>query len=369
MSARSATDHTRRGLTRRRLLKSAGAAGVLGAGGYAIARSAAADPAGTGTVDFFGEHQAGIATAAQDHLAFGAFDVVSDDPRVLRELLRDWSAAAARMSAGEPAGTQNDEALAPPDDTGEAVGLLPSRLTITLGLGPALFGAGGADRLGLTDLRPPALRQLRQLPAESIDSRRSGGDLCVQACADDPQVAFHALRNLTRIGRGRVVLRWSQLGFGRTSSTSRVQETPRNLMGFRDGTNNLVAEDTEAMARHVWLGEDDGQPWARGGTIMIARRIRMLLEVWDRASLTDQEATIGRRKLSGAPLGAVREFDSVDLDARSGSEPLIPADAHVRLSAPESNRGAAILRRGYSFTDGVDEVRGQLDAGLFFICF
>ena len=71
----------------------------------------------------------------------------------------------------------------------------------------------------------------------------------MQACADDPQVAFHAVRNLARIGRGIVVMRWSQLGFGRTSSTSTAQETPRNLMGFKDGTNNITAEEPRSLAR------------------------------------------------------------------------------------------------------------------------
>jgi deferrochelatase/peroxidase EfeB len=356
------------GLTRRRLLGSAGAAGLAmgagAAGGYLVGRDD--DGEGTGTVPFFGEHQAGIVTPAQDRLAFGAFDLVSDDPTVLRELLRDWSDAAARITAGAPAGPENAAELHPPDDTGETVGLLPARLTVTFGLGPGVFAEG---RLGLDRLRPPALRDPGPLPAEALQPARSGGDLCVQACADDPQVAFHALRNLTRIGRGRVVLRWSQLGFGRTATTSREQETPRNLMGFKDGTNNLRAEDTDALAEHVWLDHVDGAGWAAGGTIMVTRRIRMLLEVWDRATLADQELTIGRRKESGAPLGGDDELDPVDLEAGPADDPVVPVDAHVRLSAPAANGGAAILRRGYSFADGVDEVRGQLDAGLFFICF
>ena len=47
---------------------------------------------------------------------------------------------------------------------------------------------------------------------------------------------------------------------------------------------------------------------------------------------------------------------------------MIDRDAHVRLSSGDL-LGTRILRRGYSFTDGFDEVTGQLDAGLFFICF
>jgi deferrochelatase/peroxidase EfeB len=156
-------------------------------------------------------------------------------------------------------------------------------------------------------------------------------------------------------------MRWSQLGFGRTSRTTAAQATPRNLMGFKDGTNNFTAEDAAGLRRHVWVGEE-APAWLRGGTYMVARRIRMLIEIWDRASLADQERTIGRLKASGAPLGGRREHDPV----RPGA---LPLDAHVRLARPAANGGAALLRRGYSFTDGFDNELGQLDAGLFFIAF
>jgi len=357
-------------ITRRRLLASAGAGaaglGLGGASGFLIGQESAAAGDGTGTVPFHGEHQAGIATAAQDRLHFAAFDLTTDSRAELRELLREWSRAAVEMTAGQMVGDANDAQPAPPDDTGETVGLLPSRLTVTFGLGPSLFERRG---LGLGRRRPAALTDIPPLPGDELDATESGGDLCVQACSDDPQVAFHAVRNLARIGRGAAVMRWSQLGFGRTSTTSRNQDTPRNLMGFKDGTANIRAEDGEAMRRFVWVPAGEGPAWMRGGSYLVARRIRMLLEVWDRSSLEDQEGTFGRRKYSGAPFGGRHEDDPLDLDARKGGEPVIPADAHVRLASPELNSGERILRRGYSFTDGVDESLGELEAGLFFICF
>ncbi len=355
-------------LTRRRLLTTAGVAGVgLSAGGFLVGRETAeADAAGTGSVPFHGPHQAGIGTAAQDRLHFAAFDLVDGARRSdLRGLMREWSAAAAEMTAGELVGDANGVPPAPPDDTGETVGLLPSRLTVTFGFGPSLFEQRG---MGLRRRRPAPLREIPPLPADELDPAQSGGDLCVQACADDPQVAFHAVRNLARIGRGTVVMRWSQLGFGRTSSTSRSQDTPRNLMGFKDGTANIRAEDSEAMRRFVWVG-GEGPAWLRGGSYLVTRRIRMLLEVWDRSPLADQEGTIGRRKYSGAPLGGEDEFEPLPLEETSGGKPTIPVDAHVRLASASANRGERILRRGYSFTDGVDESLGELEAGLFFIAF
>jgi len=356
-------------LTRRRLLGAAGVGaagiGLGGVGGYLVGSETTDAEDGTGSVPFYGSHQAGIDTPAQDRLHFAAFDLVDTSPAALRELMQEWSRAAAEMTAGQMIGEVNSEELAPPEDTGETVGLLPSRLTVTFGFGPSLFAKRG---LGLAGKRPAALREIPPLPADELNELESGGDLCVQACSDDPQVAFHAIRNLARIGRGTVVMRWSQLGFGRTASTSRGQETPRNLMGFKDGTANIKAEDTEAMDRFVWVGKE-GPAWMRGGSYMVTRRIRMLLEVWDRSALEDQEQTIGRDKYRGAPLGGHDEFDPLDLDAEKSGKPVIPVNAHVRLASASANDGERILRRGYSFTDGVDESLGELEAGLFFICF
>ncbi|HEY5941728.1 MAG TPA: iron uptake transporter deferrochelatase/peroxidase subunit [Solirubrobacterales bacterium] len=356
-------------LTRRTLLTSAGvgAAGLgLGATGYLVGHETAeAGSDGTGSVSFYGEHQAGIATAAQDRLHFAAFDLLTEDPAELRELMLEWTLAAAEATEGEMIGDVNDVALAPPEDTGETVGLLPSRLTITFGFGPSLFDKPG---LGLAAKRPAELQPLPPLPADELSPAESGGDICIQACSDDPQVAFHAVRNLARIGRGTVAMRWSQLGFGRTASTSRSQDTPRNLMGLKDGTANIRAEDTEAMEKFVWVG-GEGPAWLRGGSYLVTRRIRMLLEVWDRTSLLDQERTIGRHKYSGAPLGGSDEFEPLPLDTETNGHPTIPPDAHVRLASAKENGGARILRRGYSFTDGVDESLGELEAGLFFISF
>jgi deferrochelatase/peroxidase EfeB len=357
-------------ITRRRFLGAAGAGaaglGLGAAGGFLAGQETAeASGEGTGSVRFYGEHQAGIDTPAQDRLHFAAFDLLTEDPAELQELLREWTVAAAEATAGEMVGNVNDVPLAPPDDTGETVGLLPSSLTVTFGFGPSLFEKPG---LGLAGKRPAALEPLPPLPGDELSPAESGGDICVQACSDDPQVAFHAIRNLARIGRGTVAMRWSQLGFGRTSTTSRSQDTPRNLMGLKDGTANIKAEDTEAMERFVWVG-DEGPAWMEGGSYMVTRRIRMLLEVWDRASLQDQERTIGRHKYSGAPLGGEDEFEPLPLDEQRGGHPLIPVDSHVRLASARENSGARILRRGYSFTDGVDESLGELEAGLFFICF
>jgi len=316
-------------------------------------------------VGFRGAHQAGIATPAQDRLAFAAFDVTTADRGALIRLLQQWTAAAEKMTRAEPIGAVDGLDQQVPVDTGEATDLAASHLSVTIGFGPSLFD----HRFGLAPRKPEALQALPSFRGDVIDDSISHGDICIQACADDPQVAFHAVRNLNRMGFGVVTMRWFQLGFGRTSSTSGAQQTPRNLLGFKDGTRNVVAEDTATMDSHVWVTSQE-QPWLQGGSYLVSRRIRMTIESWDRDHIGDQENVIGRKKVSGAPLTGVKEHDEPNLSA-SGADglPVIPVDAHIRLAAPESNQGRKILRRGYSFTDGVDPRTGQLDAGLFFICF
>lgn len=192
----------------------------------------------------------------------------------------------------------------------------------------------------------------------------------MQACADDPQVAVHAIRNLGRIGFGTVSVRWSQLGFGRTSSTTASQDTPRNLFGFKDGTMNILANETEELTRRVWVGANDdarGAWLVSGGSYLVARRIAMTIEVWDRQPLGDQERFIGRTKGSGAPLSGGEEFDEPDFAMQGSDGPIMPVDSHVRVH-PDVNAGHRLLRRGYNFVDGSNAL-GGLDAGLFFLAY
>jgi len=365
------------GPSRRRLLAGAGAAGAgVVAGGLAgyfarpatdqpagpasAARAAGADADSDQTVPFYGPHQAGIATPAQDRLAFGSLTVADGTTRAdLRDLLREWTQAAARMTRGALVG-EVTEPDAPPLDTGEAVGSPVSRLTITLGYGPALFD----QRFGLSGRKPAELAQLPPLPNENLDPGLSGGDLCLQACSDDPLVAFHAVRNLARLGLGVVQHNWLELGFGRTSTTATSQATPRNLLGFKDGTRNIRAEQADLMNDYVWAGPEGGAPWLRGGSYLVARKIRIFVENWDRDYLRDQENVIGRSKVSGAPLSGGAEFTAPDFATAA-----IPPDAHIRLASHEHNGGTRILRRGYSFTDGIDPGSGMLLGGLFFIAY
>ncbi|GAA5064411.1 iron uptake transporter deferrochelatase/peroxidase subunit [Nocardia callitridis] len=362
-------------MSRRGWLGTAGV-GVVAAGAGVVAgrasRSGGSASESAGAFAFRGEHQAGIVTPAQDRLHFAAFDVHTETRAELIELLRTWTAMAERMTGGQETtenGAVGDGQYKPPSDTGEALDLGPSGLTLTIGFGPSLFTtAEGVDRFAIAARKPAALADLPKFSGDALEAARSGGDLAIQACADDPQVAVHAIRNLARVGFGKVSVRWSQLGFGRTSSTSTSQTTPRNLLGFKDGTRNIKAEDETEVDRSVWVDGHDDQAWMAGGSYLVARKIRMLIEPWDRATLHEQERVIGRAKGSGAPLGGSEEFDEPDFAAAGASGPLIDRDAHVRLASAEELNGIQILRRGYNFTEGSDGF-GHLDAGLFFIAY
>ncbi len=312
--------------------------GLLATAGAAVAATVLADrPPRAGRVPghdavrvaFRGPHQAGIATPQQQHAVVIAYDVTGTGAASLAVTLRRWSRTAERLTAGLPVNADSDETL----DLG------PARLTLTVGFGRTLF-----SRTGMPDQRPAALETLPRFRGDALQRRWCGGDLVVQSCADDPQVALHAVRTLSRIGHPTVRPRWLQSGFLPTSTGT----TPRNLFGFADGTANIQCGDTSALETHVWVAASE-PAWMHGGSYLVIRRIRMDLEKWDASSVHEQESAIGRSKLTGRRLPS----------AHTG---------HATLARPQANGGVRLLRRGYAFSDGLDR-GGRLDAGLLFLAY
>ncbi len=324
---------------------------------------------------FYGVHQGGIATPVQAHTYFAAFDAVTTRRDDIIGLLRAWTDAAANLTQGRPLGSGDASPAVASADSGEVLGLPASRLTLTFGFGPSLFSRDGEDRFDLAKLRPAAFVDLPHFVGDQLVPERTGGDFSVQACGDDPQATMHAVRQLMRLATGVASVRWVQSGF---VPGYQVDATPRNLMGFKDGTMNVALSDAVALDRSVWVGEEGGA-WMRGGSYLVARPVRIALEHWDRMKLGFQEQTVGRRKVSGAPIGAAAESDSADFEANDADgNPLIAENAHIRLAAPANNGGAQILRRSYSYDNGVSMVAErwppwrhalELDAGLLFICY
>lgn len=348
-----------------------GAAGGLAVGGLAgvggtLAAGAteSGEPASNSdlTYQFYGSGpQAGIKTPPQQYCVYMTFDLQIESTQELQILLATWSAAIDRLMSGQSIGSvEPSRAAAVPTDTGEALDLGPNGLSVTLGLGPGVFD----KRFGLAGQRPALLKNLPSLPSDQLDKDLTGGDISLQACADHPQVAYHAIRDLARMARESVHTRWTVMGFGKASAGA-GQKTPRNLLGFKDGTRNIIEQPD--YDKFVWLGKDAG--WMAGGTYQIARKIQMNIEIWDADHIGDQQVVFGRTKKTGAPLTGTHEFDKPNFSKKGpDGEPVIPATSHVALAAHENNDGIKILRRPYNYTDGISKF-GQLDAGLLFMVY
>jgi dye decolorizing peroxidase len=349
------------------------ATGATGLGGVAIGATASAllvddgskaTPAadrvtglGTATVAAPFPHQAGISVPAiqQGHGTVAAFDLLpGTSPAQLKALMQAWSAAIAALTAGRSPAADADTT---------ALGSGPCSLTITVGFGPSLFGKAGLD----TARRPPQLAPLPAFGTEKLDAARSDGDLGVVLAADDALVVFHALRTLTRAAAGTAKPRWVMSGFSRAPGSSPdPTATGRNLMGQLDGTNNPAPAQPDFTSK-VYVAPDDAMAWMRGGSYLVFRRIRMLLTSWDAQTVAQQERVIGRRKDNGAPLSGGTEHTPVNLAGQNPDGSLaIRGDAHIRLAAAAGNGGAAMLRRGLSYDDGLT-ADGEPDAGLLFL--
>ena len=341
-------------MDRREFLKKAGiggaglALGLSGASAFFANKEQGSKNIADGQeeISFYGKHQAGITTPMQKNIYFVVLDLRTTDKNELIQLFKEWTDYSEKLVNGDLVKKDGSNALLPPSDTGETVGLNPYRLTLTFGVSASFL-----TKLGLEKKRPKLFRDLPAFPKEQLREQYTGGDIVIQACADDEQVAFHAVRNLIRKGRNKVTMKWSQSGFAAIGDR---METPRNLFGFKDGTANVTTE--KDFDKVVWA---DSQDWMKNGSYMAVRRIIMHLETWDRTNLQEQENTFGRYKESGAPFGKQNEFDEVDLS-------LLPVDSHVRLAKEVD---LPILRRSYSYSDGIDPKTGQFDAGLLFIAF
>ncbi|MDR7187172.1 dye decolorizing peroxidase/deferrochelatase/peroxidase EfeB [Microbacterium trichothecenolyticum] len=316
---------------------SAAAVGLLGAQLVTQTPSQDKRPLVDDVVPAFGAHQAGIATHPQRHIVLVAADLSVRDAGALRRFFKDLTATIARITQGDeppPSALFPADAAVPTDF---ATGLSPARLTVTVGVGQRIFSLPGLEAATPKRLRPlPAFR------GDGLDPRWSDGDLLIQICADDVQVASAAMRSIRARMPGYASLRWTQSGF---LSAPRGGGTPRNMFGQKDGTSN-PRPGTADFAETVWA-RDDEPGWFTGGTYLVFRKIRMKTADWDLTSRKEQDAVIGRRRSDGSPLTGAREFDEPDFEATVGTSPVIAADAHIRRV-----QGFSMLRRSYSYDYG-----------------
>jgi len=348
-------------VTRRKLFAFTGAVGAAGAGGLAAAAIAPRGSSTTSTdaddqeLAFHGAHQPGISAPVQAQGWLTAFDLKPGTTIAqVRTLMRDWTSIATTTMAGRTL----------PSDDAMAYGRGPGALTVTVGVGASLLA-----KLGLGNQIPTALDPLPTFLGDAIDAAASDGDLALLVAANDGLVAVHALRAMQRSAVAVTTQRWQIKGFGEAGGVMpSPTATPRNLMGQLDGTGN-PKPGTTAFDQTVYVPADSDPAWMRGGSYMVYRRIRMLLNEWDTLDRGQQEAVIGRDKVTGAPLSGGTEFTAPDYEkfGSSGSL-LIPPGSHIRQASGQFNSGATIYRRPFSYYDGL-RADGSPDAGLMFLAF
>ena len=304
--------------------------------------------------DFYGEHQAGITTPSQRNIYFLVMDLHTNKLDDVKQMFKDWTTYAANLTQGKNIKAYEKNPFVPPTDTGEADSMGAYGLTLTFGISPSFL-----KKMGLTHKQPKEFQDLPKFPRDQLRENLTGGDICIQACAEDAQVAFHAVRQLVRQARSNITMRWSQSGFVGFDTGN---QTPRNLFAFKDGTANQST--IKAADKNLWA---DAPDWMKGGTYLVTRIIQMHLETWDRTSLKGQEDTFGRHRDSGAAIGQKGEFDTFDVHAKDAQgKAVIPEISHMGLA---KRTGVEMLRRSYSYSSGINPATGQFDSGLLFISF
>ena len=304
--------------------------------------------------DFYGEHQAGITTPTQRNIYFLVMDLHTNKLDDVKQMFKDWTTYAANLTQGKNIKPYEKNPFVPPTDTGEADSMGAYGLTLTFGISPSFL-----KKMGLTHKQPKEFQDLPKFPRDQLRENLTGGDICIQACAEDAQVAFHAVRQLVRQARSNITMRWSQSGFVGFDTGN---QTPRNLFAFKDGTANQST--IKAADKNLWA---DAPDWMKGGTYLVTRIIQMHLETWDRTSLKGQEDTFGRHRDSGAAIGQKGEFDTFDVHAKDAQgKAVIPEISHMGLA---KRTGVEMLRRSYSYSSGINPATGQFDSGLLFISF
>ena len=343
-------------------LAAGAAAGALGVPGSASSHTASTTglvpeaAAGNEQLAYYGPHQPGIEAPAQAQGWLIAFDLKPGTTAArVRSLMAQWTEIAAAAAAGRPF---------PSGDDAMAYGRGPGSVSVTVGFGSSLL-----SKIGLGHEIPAELAPLPAFLNDEIDSAASDGDLVVLVAANDGLVAVHALRALQRAAAPWCTQRWQVNGFADAAGVMpSPTSTPRNLMGQLDGTGN-PRPGTDAFDRTVYVPADASPSWMRGGSYLVFRRIRMLLEDWDALGRAGQEAVIGRDKQTGAPLSGGTEFSTPDYQKfTAAGAPAIPPVAHIRQASAQSNSGATILRRAFNYYDGLRS-DGTPDAGLLFLAF
>lgn len=316
-------------------------------------------------INYQGQHQAGVITKEQKNISFISFNVTAMTLVELKMLFKVLTVRIAYLTQFKNLPV-NDNDKMPPSESGMFGGHLdPDSLTVTVSLGASLFDS----RFGLKQLKPHHLIEMKSFPNDQLDSNWCGGDIGLQICANSPESVVYALRDILQHTSMYIVPRWKMDGFLPSRDIDN-KTTPVNLFGFKDGTGNAPADNTDLMNDLVWVTDSDKEPnWCIGGSYQAVRLIRFNLEFWDRTPLEDQENDFGRHKITGAPIGMKHEHDSPEYEKDPHGDRIL-FNSHMRRAEPRNPERytAKLRRRSYSYSLGINDF-GMLDMGLIFISY
>jgi dye decolorizing peroxidase len=314
-------------LSRRRLITTASVAAVAAGCSANEPQPKSPAPAATVTISPYGTHQTGVITPnpPQTFVLISTWDLATVSKSSIGEVLAVLSTSIATLMAGA------DPLLA---------GMSVDNLTVTVGVGPKVVRA--------VDATLPGAQDLPKFSHEDIADADRGGDILIQACANDALVVSLATKSLAAKLGSSWMKRWEQSGF----RGANLQETnaARNILGFIDG---IVGPKTDAeRAQDVWLGNEGKS--LQGGTIITLRRFIVDTAKFLGQPVAAQEAVFGRTRSGALPLSGGSATADVDLGAKSADgQYLIPVRAHVRAAHPFTSGSDLMLRRSYSTSDGL----------------
>ncbi len=272
-----------------------------------------------------------------------------------------------------------------------------------LGFGRKAFEIDGAQHPVPKALRPPNMFNsvdpmgggvavdgagLRFAPG--IVQNLATEEFCVQFTADTPLAVARALIETSlcleamrdaATGKAALLMSASFTGFNR--------EDHRSWIDFHDGVSNLRSGDERrSVIETKPQGLAKADKWLVSGTFMAFIRLRVDIRAWRQFDLNEQEALVGRKKISGCPVSAINAAGmatavagcpapgTVEVGPDAGNLPFLePPDAVDDLTRRSHVQRAnhhivkqRIYRQGYEFFESPVPGR-QFEVGLNFVSF
>ncbi len=245
-------------------------------------------------------------------------------------------------------------------------------LAVLLGYGRSFFDEARHDPPLTTKARPEFLAYLSGFPSIGRAAASAEADLALQLTGTTAAAVNRAAVEVWKLIEDRglpLAAAVSYDGFGRPDG--------RGWLEFHDGVGNMPSSQRLAA-----IAARPDPKWMGGGTYMAFLRLRVDLRAWRALDRGEQELVVGRDKLTGNPLVAVRRDargrarpvagDVADrFDPAETGDPLLESSHVHRANQNRASSGAPaalrIFRQGYDFIEGLGPDGPEL--GLNFVSF